>query len=102
MPKSRGAVKKYKTKVVSQKKKKVSKRLRTTLLPKAAEHWKEKGTVRSNYENLGIAAEINNDAAVANAVHTSSGLLQVCFLDICSSFRFYATLGLLRFPALFD
>jgi hypothetical protein len=42
MPKSRGAVKKYKTKVVRQKKKKTSGKLRTTLLPTAATLWKEK------------------------------------------------------------
>ena len=56
MPKSRGAIKKYKTKVVRQKKKRVSGKLRTTLLPTAAALWKEKGTVRSNYAELGISA----------------------------------------------
>jgi hypothetical protein len=56
MPKSRGALKKYKTKVVRQKKKRVSGKLRTTLLPTAAELWKEKGTVRSNYAELGLSA----------------------------------------------
>ena len=105
MPKSRGAVKKYKVKVTTQKKKKVSKKLRTTLLPKAAEHWKvgarvarggtsgnrhacthafvltfartqEKDTVRANYAKLGISAEINNDSAVANDVHTKEGVIE--------------------------
>lgn len=61
MPKSRGALKKYKTKVVRQKKKKVSGKLRTTLLPTAAELWKEKGTVRSNYAELGISAGASED-----------------------------------------
>jgi hypothetical protein len=32
--------------------------------------------LRSNYANLGIAAETNNDAAVATTVHTSKGVLQ--------------------------
>ena len=70
-------MKKYKVKVTSQKKKKVSGKLRTTLLPKAAELWKEKGTVRSNYENLGISAEINNDASVATTVHAKNGVIKV-------------------------
>lgn len=42
--------------MVAQKNKKVSKKLRTTLLPTAAALWKEKGTVRSNYAELGISA----------------------------------------------
>lgn len=77
MPKSRGAVKKYKTKVTVQKQKRVSKKLRTTLLPTAAKLWNEKNTVRGNYENLGISAEINADAAVATSVHTNKGTLEV-------------------------
>lgn len=76
-------MKKYKVKVTSQKKKKVSGKLRTTLLPKAAELWKEKSTVRTNYENLGISAEINNDAAVATTVHAKSGVIKV-FARTCA------------------
>ena len=53
--------------------------------PTAAKLWKEKATVRDNYENLGIAAETNNDAAVATTVHTNKATIEVplCIVNDC-------------------
>ena len=49
----------------------------THLRPRApCRLWKDKGTVRENYANLGLAAAVNADAAVAVDVHTWRGMLK--------------------------
>ena len=49
----------------------------THLRPRApCRLWKDKGTVRENYANLGLAAAVNADAAVAVDVHTGRGMLK--------------------------
>mmetsp|Transcript_56655 Transcript_56655/g.139054 ORF Transcript_56655/g.139054 Transcript_56655/m.139054 type:complete len:217 (-) Transcript_56655:342-992(-) len=70
MPRSRGAVKRTKTKVVQSR---IKKKRKTMPEPVAGGLWKEKGTVRGNYSAMGLAAAVNQDASVAVSCVTRKG-----------------------------
>eukprot|EP00290_Baffinella_frigidus_P006454 CAMPEP_0180136594 /NCGR_PEP_ID=MMETSP0986-20121125/11611_1 /TAXON_ID=697907 /ORGANISM="non described non described, Strain CCMP2293" /LENGTH=216 /DNA_ID=CAMNT_0022077697 /DNA_START=51 /DNA_END=701 /DNA_ORIENTATION=+ len=77
MAKSRGSLKNNKTHVITrkQKKKPIGMAKANSILPKTAQLWKPKGTVRENYANLGLAAKINSDSAIAVDVNARAGKL---------------------------
>ncbi|EKX43107.1 hypothetical protein GUITHDRAFT_140689 [Guillardia theta CCMP2712] len=76
MARSRGAVKKAKAHVVTQKQKRNPLKPISKILPKAVSVWKGKDTVRSNYEKMGLAAELNSDASIATCLSTREGLIR--------------------------